>query len=101
MYVSFFLPCTWFISGLCYALPLILRPDSIELFSKYKVALHQVQSQLLILCNFLRLKTILVEGKLTAMMARTMILPAALRYQTEVAEAVNAGKAAPSGSSTS
>jgi glutamine synthetase len=35
-----------------------------------------------------------IEGQLTVMMARTMILPAALRYQAEVAGAVNATKAA-------
>jgi glutamine synthetase len=76
------------------ALPLILRPDSIELFSKYKVySERELQSRYTILCEHY-IKTILVEGKLTAMMARTMILPAALRYQTEVAESVNAGKAA-------
>jgi len=39
-------------------------------------------------------KTVNIEGQLTSMMARTMILPAALRYQTEVASAVNATKAA-------
>ena len=35
-----------------------------------------------------------VLGQLTSMMGRTMILPAALRYQAEVASAVNATKAA-------
>lgn len=39
-------------------------------------------------------KTVNIEGQLTAMMAKTMILPAALRYQAEVASAVNATKAA-------
>ena len=35
-----------------------------------------------------------IEGKTALMMAKTMILPAALRYQAEVAGAVNAAKAA-------
>src|SRR5581483_7653247 len=35
-----------------------------------------------------------IEARLTSMMAKTMILPAALRYQGEVASAVNATKAA-------
>src|SRR5262249_15015510 len=39
-------------------------------------------------------KTVNIEGQLTSMMARTMILPAALRYQGQVAAAVNATKAA-------
>ena len=39
-------------------------------------------------------KTVNIEGKLMSMMARTMILPAALRYQAEVAAAVNATKLA-------
>src|SRR5262249_51626824 len=39
-------------------------------------------------------KTVTIEGQLTAMMARTMILPAALRYQAEVAAAAGATKAA-------
>jgi glutamine synthetase len=40
------------------------------------------------------IKTVNIEARLTSMMAKTMILPAALRYQGEVATAVNAVKAA-------
>src|SRR5262249_37592539 len=39
-------------------------------------------------------KTVNVEGRLTSFMGRTMILPAALRYQAQVAAAVTATKAA-------
>ncbi|HEY8668312.1 MAG TPA: hypothetical protein VIL86_16805, partial [Tepidisphaeraceae bacterium] len=39
-------------------------------------------------------KTVNIEGQLTSLMARTQILPAALRYQTEVAGAIAATKAA-------
>ncbi len=76
------------------ALPVILRKDSIELFSKYKVySERELQSRHAILSeNYV--KTINIEGQLMSMMARTMILPAALRYQGEVATAVNATKAA-------
>src|SRR5438270_7196239 len=76
------------------ALPIILRKDSIELFGKYKVySERELQSRYTILCeNYV--KTVNIEGQLTAMMAKTMILPAALRYQGEVATAVNATKAA-------
>jgi glutamine synthetase len=76
------------------ALPVILRKDSIELFGKYKVySERELQSRYTILCESY-VKTVNIEGQLTAVMARTMILPAALRYQAEVATAVNATKAA-------
>jgi glutamine synthetase len=76
------------------ALPVILRKDSIELFTRYKVySERELQSRFNILAeNYV--KTIAIEGQLTSMMARQMILPAALRYQAEVATAVNATKAA-------
>src|SRR5205085_3490014 len=76
------------------ALPVIIRKDSIDLFTKYKVySERELQSRYAILSeNYV--KTVTIEGNLTAMMARTMILPAALRYQAEVAGAVNATKAA-------
>src|SRR6478672_3591938 len=76
------------------ALPVIVRKDSIDLFTKYKVySERELQSRLNILSeNYV--KTVSIEGQLTSVMARTMILPAALRYQAEVAQAVNATKAA-------
>ena len=36
------------------------------------------------------MKTVNIEAQLTLQMAKTMILPAALRYQAEVAEAIAA-----------
>src|SRR4029079_7801874 len=39
-------------------------------------------------------KTVAIEANTAQMMAKTMILPAALRYQKEVAESVAAAKAA-------
>ena len=52
-----------------------------------------MQSRFAILCeNYV--KTVNIEARLMSMMARTMILPAALRYQGEVAAAVNATKTA-------
>jgi glutamine synthetase len=76
------------------ALPVILRKDSIDLFSKYRVySERELQSRYTILSeNYV--KTVNIEGQLTAMMAKTQILPAALRYQAEVATGVNATKAA-------
>src|SRR5579883_1318903 len=76
------------------SLPVILRKDSIELFAKYRVySERELQSRFAILCeNYV--KTVNIEARLMSMMAKTMILPAALRYQGEVASAVNATKAA-------
>jgi glutamine synthetase len=76
------------------ALPVILRKDSIDLFTKYRVySERELQSRYTILSeNYV--KTVNIEGQLTAMMAKTQILPAALRYQAEIAGAVNATKAA-------
>jgi glutamine synthetase len=76
------------------ALPVILRKDSIDLFTKYKVySERELQSRFNILAEHY-IKTVNVEGRLTASMAKTMIVPACLRYQAEVATAVNATKAA-------
>jgi glutamine synthetase len=75
-------------------LPVILRKDTIELFAKYRVYNErELQSRLAIFAeNYV--KTVNVEGRLTSSIAKTMILPAALRYQTEVATAVTAARAA-------
>ena len=76
------------------ALPVIMRKDSIELFTKYKVySERELKSRYNILCeNYV--KTVSIEAQLMLMMAKTMILPAALRYQGEVATTVTATKAA-------
>jgi glutamine synthetase len=76
------------------ALPVILRQDSVELFTRYRVySERELQSRQAILAeNYV--KTVNIEGRLTSLMARTMILPAALRYQGEVAAAFNTTKAA-------
>ncbi len=76
------------------ALPVINRKDTIDLFTKYKVySERELKSRFAILSeNYV--KTINIEGQLTVLMAKTMILPASLRFQAEVATAVNATKAA-------
>jgi glutamine synthetase len=75
-------------------MPIIIRKDTIKLFTDYGVySERELNSRFTILCEQY-CKTINVEGRLTSNMGRTMILPAALRYQAEVATAVNAAKAA-------
>ena len=76
------------------SLPVIIRKDSIDLFTKYRVySERELHSRYAILSESY-VKTLNIEGQLMTMMAKTMILPAALRYQAEVAGAVNATKAA-------
>jgi glutamine synthetase len=76
------------------ALAVITRKDSIELFGKYKVYNEEeLKSRFMILCEHYS-KTVNVEGRLTSFMGKTMILPACLRYQTEVATAISAAKGA-------
>ena len=76
------------------SLPVILRKDSVDLFTKYRVYTEgELKSRFNILTeNYV--KTVAIEAKLTRFMGQTMILPACLRYQGEVATAVNATKAA-------
>ncbi|MSR55471.1 MAG: glutamine synthetase type III [Gemmataceae bacterium] len=76
------------------SLPVIVRKDSIELFTKYKVYSEgELKSRFNILCETY-VKTVAIEAKLTKFMGQTQILPACLRYQAEVANAVIATKTA-------
>lgn len=75
-------------------LPVVIKPQTIELLTKYKVySEKELQSRYVILSENYT-KTVHIEGQLTAHLARNMILPAALRYQTEIAQSVAATKAA-------
>ncbi len=76
------------------ALPLVTSAASIALFTKYKVYTKRelVSRQEILLENYC--KTINIEAQTASTMAHTMILPAALRYQAQVASAVNAAQAA-------
>ncbi|HEX6324004.1 MAG TPA: glutamine synthetase III, partial [Vicinamibacterales bacterium] len=76
------------------ALPELVKPDVLKAFEKYKVlngrelrARHEVAVETYS-------KTINVEGQLMVLMANRYILPAALKYQKEVAESAAAVKAA-------
>jgi glutamine synthetase len=74
------------------ALSVILEKESIDLFTKYKVySERELQSRFAILCEGY-IKTVTIEGNCTALMAKTMILPAALRYQEQVAGSIAALK---------
>jgi glutamine synthetase len=75
-------------------LPTVVEPETIALFTKYHVFNErELQSRFNILSEAY-VKALMIEGKTALLMARTMILPAALRYQKEVGESLVATKAA-------
>jgi glutamine synthetase len=76
------------------ALPVIVRRESVELFTKYKVYSERELTSRYNIFAEKYTKEVLIEAKMMVHMAKTMILPAALRYQAQVATAVNATKAA-------
>ena len=75
-------------------LPAVTKKESVELLTKYKVYTEkELQSRQMILAeNYV--KTIEIEGQTALNMAKTLILPAALRYQTEVGQSISSAKAA-------
>ncbi len=76
------------------ALPMLQKPEVIELFDKYKVlSPRELQGRYEIYLEQYS-KAINVEANLTAKIAKTAILPAALRYQKDLAENASAVKAA-------
>jgi len=70
------------------ALPALVDQEAKQLFVKYGVLTEEelVSRYNVMLENYC--KTINIEAQLTMNMARTMILPAALQYQTAVAESI-------------
>ena len=75
------------------ALPELISEDAVELFSRYGVFSHrEMHSRYEIGLEQYAL-SIGVEARLTLEMGTTMVLPAALRYQTEVATNLAALKA--------
>src|ERR1700752_5494572 len=82
------------------ALPQLIKPESIELFEKYCVFNErELHSRYEVRLEMYAL-TIAVEAKLALELGSTVILPAAVRYQTELAQNVAALKAAGVAAST-
>jgi glutamine synthetase len=76
------------------SLPVVTRKDTIDLFAKYKVySPKELESRFNILAEAY-VKTLNIEANTALMIAKSMILPAALRYQREVGESISAAKAA-------
>jgi glutamine synthetase len=75
-------------------LPVVIKKENIDLLTKYKVYTErELQSRYVILAENYA-KTVDIEGQTALNMAKTLILPAALRYQKEVGESIAAAKAA-------
>lgn len=73
---------------------MLQQPDVIALFDKYRVlSPRELKSRYEIFLEQY-IKSINVEQKLVVRMAQTQILPAALRYQKDLADTVGAVKAA-------
>jgi glutamine synthetase len=76
------------------ALPELITEESMDLFSKYGVFNHREMHSRYEIALEQYILAIDVEAELTLEMATTMILPAAIRYQTELATNVASLKAA-------
>jgi glutamine synthetase len=76
------------------ALPVFTQKDVVGLFDKYKVLTpRELQGRYEVYVEQYN-KFVNVEARLTSKIAKTTILPAALRYQTDLAQNANAVKAA-------
>jgi glutamine synthetase len=67
------------------ALPELITDDALELFSRYGVFSHREMQSRYDIALEQYILSVGVEARLTLEMANTVILPAALRYQTELA----------------
>ena len=67
------------------SLPTLRTPEVIELFEKYKVLSRRETESRMDIYLEQYIKTINVEAKLTIEISKTMIFPAAIRYQGELA----------------
>ncbi len=75
------------------ALPVLIEEESLELFSRYGVFSHREQHSRYEIGLEHYALSIGVEAKTTLEMGSTIVLPAAVRYQTELATNVGALKA--------
>src|ERR1700712_4234350 len=76
------------------ALPELITPEALELFEKYGVFNHREMHSRYEIGLEQYVLTVGVEARLTSEIGATVILPAAMRYQTELAQNVTALKSA-------
>ncbi|HWB55071.1 MAG TPA: glutamine synthetase III [Tepidisphaeraceae bacterium] len=75
-------------------LPVLKEKKNVELLSKYKVYTEKELESRFNILSEKYVKEVTIEASMMVMMAKSLIVPAAVRYQEEVADAVNATKAA-------
>jgi glutamine synthetase len=75
-------------------LPVVTRKDTIDLFAKYKVYTDKELESRFNILSEIYAKTLNIEANTATVIAKTMILPASLKYQKEVGESIAAAKAA-------
>ena len=73
---------------------MVTRKDTVELFTKYKVYSEKELTSRFNILSEAYVKAVNIEALTAAMMAKTFILPAALRFQKEIGESVAAAKSA-------
>jgi glutamine synthetase len=79
------------------ALPELVKKDTKDIFAKYKVLTpEELQSRYNIMLEAY-CKTVNIEALITSNIANTMVLPAAIQYQTRLAQAIIATREAVSG----
>ncbi len=78
-------------------LPVVIRKDTIDLFTKYKVYSEKELTSRFNILSEAYVKAVNIEGLTALLIAKTYILPAALRFQKELGESVAAAKAAGAG----
>lgn len=76
------------------ALPVLKSADKVELFKSQKVLSEDELTSRWVIFLERWVKQLTIEGETLLSMARTIVLPAAIRYQREVAEAVAAAQGA-------
>jgi glutamine synthetase len=75
-------------------LPVVIRKDTIDLFTKYKVYTEKELNSRFNILSEAYVKTVSIEALTALVIAKTFILPAVLRYQKEAADSVASAKAA-------
>jgi glutamine synthetase len=75
-------------------LPVINKKDVVELLTKYKVYTERELTSRFNILSEAYVKTVNIEALTMIYMAKTLILPAALRFQGQVAQTVSATKGA-------
>jgi glutamine synthetase len=75
-------------------LPILQKKEVADLLTKYKVFNDKELASRFVILAEGYLKTVVIEGSMASFIAKTMILPAALTFQGNVATSVNAAKTA-------